>query len=1106
MASDDSAQFVALLRTLLSADNAARTAAEKTFTEARRTNPDGFLMSVVACLDSAAFPDETLRVQVATLLRRSVVNVGSEEPCWGKASQRVQLQVKGLLFRALESEPSAHVRKIVIAGVSAIAAAAKGEQEWPDLVASAFTLAGSENPVHKESALRLLSELVATEFVTAVLDRKQELGALLNASLAAPALQSAAILLVCEMVGVLEADQQKGLQQLLPATEAALKALSAREPAPFEEALQALVSVVADNSAFFKPRLGPWVETMLTLANANETIQAGHRALAFEWVCSAAEAKPKALTKAIPNLPRVCLETAFVFLAQVKEDEGWEEVDEDLEEDDDDADDVALHKMGEAKIDFFVEKLGYMQTRQALFNLLEIYVSSPKWECRFAAATAIRAAVEYVDDNEMLDAMAKILIGIVSDSHMRVRYAALLALGQMCHDQQADFHERWHTQLFPPLVVASGDKVHRCSAMALGSLEAVVGDLDESYVVDYAPKVLEMLVQKIQSSSHKGVLEAALELMGAMAACLEGQFDVYYAKLMPMLLAFVSRPEAQGDGSGGKLRGKVFEAISLLGYAVGKKSFAPDFQTAMSTMLASPLAADDVQKEYIKESMDRMCQIMGPDFAPFLPMLLPGIFATISPEGAIFKGDSNNEDDVAVETEKGVFSVKTAQLEEMQGVVKLLSTFVRETGAQFFEYVKPTAEVLARALHSGDEVKLLTSDLRNAVYPCWADLVESTQKAVPSRGDEAKALIVNLVRTFVDKVGADLNGADDPGDIGPMADGIACVIRNGGQGCLETEQVKLLCKLSLGEIHKSFQREQASAGQTLGKKSQEQDEDEEEDADGDDDVDEPECRIGLAAVVGSCICVQPEAFTSQVWPTLQPLMQDWLALKGGKAGVRRVLGLHLAVDLCDHLKEKAVPIWPVFMDSVLEAVEVKDADERNAGAFAVNLAAEVSAFGPAYGARAYGALGRSLQTIKVKKNDEDGQRAQDNTVAALAQLTLSFPELCPDVDACWRLLLSKLPMKVDLKEGRKTHRKLFQEVSKPNGGNLGSSVVPVLAYLADIHGHTDHCDDELSTSIARSFASLPEATLASIVPKLTAKQQKALERVVNAGRALSAAA
>merc|ERR1719453_2448292 len=99
-----------------------------------------------------------------------------------------------------------------------------------------------------------------------------------------------------------------------------------------------------------------------------------------------------------------------------------------------------------------------------------------------------------------------------------------------------------------------------------------------------------------------------------MAACLEGQFNTYYEKLMPMLLGFVSRPEAQGDGSGGKLRGKVFEAISLLGYAVGKMRFAPDFRTAMSTMLASPLAADDVQKEYIKESMDRMCRIMGPDF------------------------------------------------------------------------------------------------------------------------------------------------------------------------------------------------------------------------------------------------------------------------------------------------------------------------------------------------------------------------------------------------------------------------------------------------------------------------------------------------------------
>jgi len=165
-----------------------------------------------------------------------------------------------------------------------------------------------------------------------------------------------------------------------------------------------------------------------------------------------------------------------------------------------------------------------------------------------------------------------------------------------------------------------------------------------------------------------------------------------------------------------------------------------------------------------------------------------------------------------------------------------------------------------------------------------------------------------------------------------MADGLACVVRNAGKGCLQPAQVKVIAEMCIAEIQKSFTREAQLGGQVLGRSGGPKDEDDDdvEDEDGEED-EEAECRVGLAAALGSCMSADAEAFMTHAWPTVMPLLQEWLKPQDG---IRRVLGLHLAVDLCEHLNENCVRLWPVFMEQVLQAVLSKDADQRNAAAYA----------------------------------------------------------------------------------------------------------------------------------------------------------------------------
>merc|ERR1711971_143304 len=126
-----------------------------------------------------------------------------------------------------------------------------------------------------------------------------------------------------------------------------------------------------------------------------------------------------------------------------------------------------------------------------------------------------------------------------------------------------------------------------------------------------------------------------------MAGTLEKDFAEYYGSIMPMLKECIMRCTGEKEG---KLRGKSFECMSLLGLAVGKEIFLPDAEEAIRAMLNNT-DQDEQVKDYIKEATERICQCLKKDFARFCPSILPGVLNCLKLEDAAATAQADDDDD-----------------------------------------------------------------------------------------------------------------------------------------------------------------------------------------------------------------------------------------------------------------------------------------------------------------------------------------------------------------------------------------------------------------------------------------------------------------------------
>jgi ran-binding protein, putative len=291
-----------------------------------------------------------------------------------------------------------------------------------------------------------------------------------------------------------------------------------------------------------------------------------------------------------------------------------------------------------------------------VINNIPQMLQNADWRHRYAAMMAVSAVGEGCHD-QMLPILSKIVEGILpflSDSHPRVRYAACNALGQMATDFAQEFQEKFHEAIIPKLLVLLDDHLNPRVQAHAGS--ALVNFFEEcspkiiSVYIDMVAAKLEALLNlKMKELIEKGtklVLEQTIVTLASLADAAQEFFERYYDKFVPCLKYII---EIANTTELKLLRGKAIECLSLVGLAVGKEKFSNDASDIMNMLLRTQtgeeqLADDDPQLSYMISAWARICKILGAQFEPYLPFVMPPVLkaASIKIQVALLDKDELN--------------------------------------------------------------------------------------------------------------------------------------------------------------------------------------------------------------------------------------------------------------------------------------------------------------------------------------------------------------------------------------------------------------------------------------------------------------------------------
>lgn len=418
------------------------------------------------------------------------------------------------------------------------------------------------------------------------------------------------------------------------------------------------------------------------------------------------------------------------------------------------------HVAGEQCMDRLANKLGGQTILPPTFNWLPRMMTSMAWRDRHAALMAISAISEGCREHMIgeLSQVLDLVVPALKDPHPRVRWAGCNALGQMSTDfapkMQTDFYDRVLKAIIPVLDSPEARVKSHAAAALVNFCEEAEKEILEPYLDDLLSHLFHLL-----QNEKRYVQEQALSTIATIADAAEAAFSKYYDTLMPLLVNVL---RTENDKEFRRLRAKAMECATLIALAVGRERLGQDAMTLvelLGTIQANIVDADDPQTQYLMHCWGRMCRVLGADFLPFLPTVMPPLLEQASAKADIQLLEE--EDHIEqIQQEEGwelvpikgkMIGIRTSTMDDKRMAIELLVVYAQVLEGNFAPFVADVMEKIAipgLAFFFHDPVRYISAKL-------VPQLLNSYKKAYGNPSNELTGLWLGTVDKLLEVLTAE---------------------------------------------------------------------------------------------------------------------------------------------------------------------------------------------------------------------------------------------------------------------------------------------------------------------------------------------------------------
>ncbi|ODV97107.1 hypothetical protein PACTADRAFT_74674 [Pachysolen tannophilus NRRL Y-2460] len=1071
-----------LLAGLSSADNTTRSHAEKSLYEEWSKEDRIEMLLLFLAEQSSSGESNQVKAFSAVLFRRVALKTPNGTGFSVTARQidhisaNVKAQIRRVLLQGFISPQSNDIRHKLADAISEVSK----DGEWPELLPALFQAAKNEESSFRESAFRVFSsspELIDKSYINEVLP-------IFHAGFE-DSNDDVRIAAANAFVAFFQQIPKKSWSSLSPLLPSLLNSLPRLLENGKDESLasvfESLIELVELAPKMFKPMFTTVIEFCSMVAK-NKELDQSTRLAALELLVTFSESSSTMCKREASYTSNIVLTTLQMMTeVSIDDDDASEWNNSDDREDDENE---LEYDAARQSLDRVALRLTGQSLAAPLFQYIPSMLQSQEWRERHAALMAVSSAAEGCRD-VLITEIPKILdliLPALNDQHPRVQYACCNALGQISTDFADVIQRTSGDRIIPALILMLNNRnVPRVQTHAAAALVNFSENATKEVLEPYLDDLLSNLLTLLQSPKRY-VQEQVLTTIAIIADAAQTKFIKYYDTLMPLLLNVLKTEMGEENRL---LKAKCIECSTLIALAVGKEKFAQHTSEIIQLFAHIQEAAvedDDPVKPYLEQGWGRICRIIGKDFLPFLPGVLPPLLQAAKATQDLSLIDEDDVDELGANDDWDVIqlsgkhiAIHTALLDDKTTAIELLKNYADVLEGDFFPYVKEISQDIV--------IPAIDFYLHDGVRGSAALTMPSLLKCCILATAKTSQQSLELWKQISDKLIDAIQHEPVPELLVAYYSSFVKCLEIMGTDSLSDHQLTLLANAVDNNLKEIYQR--------IKEREVGEDEYVDENEEDDDELTDEE----LLDEINKSISVVFKNAKSRFIPGFQVMVPTIAQYINDDNTSIKLCGLCVISDLIEFSGENSYHFKDMFMNVIGESLTSPQASIRRATAYSVGVAAQHG--GPNYRDFCLATLEPMFKMCSVlDAKAEENAAATENSVAAIAKICHSFGNTIPNFDVIVENWFKLLPVLQDDEAAPYAYNFLVELIAKQHPVVINQipkvvdDVVQALTYNS-ISGKTAQRIVEATKQL---LGTIPQNDAMNLLSKYSTEAQQVIQK------------